>query len=149
MSANHELGSAKIVEHSVSYSSLPGKQVNRLLQFSALSPVMQVDIEGAVGAGGKGLRRCQEEVALCTCAGVMLKGGDGGQVEGNQHLLCTVLCPFCPSQSVLLAARLCSLLMPTLRVRTLRLREVNALAPNHTAKKLIPAEVHLFPELPW
>lgn len=53
MSANLELGLTNIVEHSVSYSSLSGKQVSRLLKFNVLSALDQVEIQGAVGAGGR------------------------------------------------------------------------------------------------
>lgn len=54
MSANLELGLVNAVGHGVNYSSSPGKQVNRLLQFDELSILMQVDIQGTVGAGGRG-----------------------------------------------------------------------------------------------
>lgn len=53
MSANLELGLANIVGHSVSYSSLSGKQVSRLSKFNVLSALGQVEIQGAVGAGGR------------------------------------------------------------------------------------------------
>lgn len=54
LSANLERGLVNAVGHGVSYSSSPGKQVNRPLQFNELSTLMQVDIQGTVGAGGRG-----------------------------------------------------------------------------------------------
>lgn len=52
MSADLELGLVNIVGPGVNYSSLPGKPVSGLLQFNVLSALMQIDIQGAVGAGG-------------------------------------------------------------------------------------------------
>lgn len=67
-------------------------------------------------------------------------------MERNQHLLYhTVLSVHL---SVRQCSASCSLLMSTLQIRTLRLREVNELAESNTVKKLTPAEVRLLPKLP-
>lgn len=69
MSANLELGLANIVEHSVSYSSLSGKQVSRLLKFNVLSALEQVEIQGAVGAGGRAPDAAGGGGPMCPCRG--------------------------------------------------------------------------------
>ena len=86
------------------------------------------------------------EVTLCPHTWVMLKGGDREHVEGNQ--LYVAPCYALSTHLSLLAACRGSLLMPTLQVRTLWLREVNALARSHTAEKLTVPQGHLLPQLP-
>lgn len=85
-------------------------------------------------------------MTLCPHTRVMLKGGDREQVEGS-HLYFAP-CYALATRLSLLAACCGSLLMPTLQVRTLWLREVNALARSHTAEKLTLPQGHLLPQLP-
>ena len=86
------------------------------------------------------------EVTLCPHTWVMLKGGDWEHVEENQ--LYFAPCYALSTRLSLLAVCRGSLLMPTLQVRTLWLRGVNALARSHTVEKLTVPQGHLHPQLP-
>ena len=76
----------------------------------------------------------------------MPKGGDWEPVEWNQPYFAP--CHALSTHLSLLEVYRGSLLTPTLQLRPLRLREVNALARNHTAEKLTLPQGHLLPQLP-